>query len=94
MNKDDTQAARGFRQRAEAIRACFELLRQGLLGADGYRGFGDTFEQCVGGMVSERCGGSPSATNLEDGVRRKTGGTIGADVSLKVAAPHSISLPR
>jgi hypothetical protein len=25
---------------------------------DGYRGFGKTFQQCVLGEVSERCGGS------------------------------------
>jgi hypothetical protein len=37
------------------------LIRNKQLGTDAYRGRGKTFQQCVLGMVTERCGGSPTA---------------------------------
>jgi hypothetical protein len=41
-----------------AIRHCNELMANKKIGKDGYRGFGKSFQQCVLGEVSERCGGS------------------------------------
>jgi hypothetical protein len=46
---------------AEALRDCWELLRRKQLGKGDNRGSGRTFEKCVLGRVSERCGGSPTA---------------------------------
>jgi hypothetical protein len=46
---------------ADAQRFCRELLMDGKLGTEGYRGFGETFEQCVRGQVSAECGGNPTA---------------------------------
>lgn len=43
---------------AQAIERCTELIGNKRMGKDGYRGFGRSFQQCVLGMVSERCGGS------------------------------------
>ncbi len=43
---------------ADAAKYCSDLMRKGLLGREGYRGQGRTFEQCVKGRVSQRCGGS------------------------------------
>jgi hypothetical protein len=41
-----------------AIKHCNELMANKKIGKDGYRGFGKSFQQCVLGEVSERCGGS------------------------------------
>jgi hypothetical protein len=41
-----------------AIKHCNELMANKKFGKDGYRGFGKSFQQCVLGEVSERCGGS------------------------------------
>lgn len=46
---------------AYAVKYCKDLIDQGLLGTDGYRGRGRTFQQCVLGLVSEACGGSSTA---------------------------------
>jgi hypothetical protein len=46
---------------ASAIKYCRDLIRQRLLGTDGHRGSGRTFQQCVLGRVSEACGGSSTA---------------------------------
>jgi hypothetical protein len=43
---------------AHALEYCHGLLDSKRMGKDGSRGFGNTFQQCVLGMVSERCGGS------------------------------------
>jgi hypothetical protein len=43
---------------ASARTFCRNLEVDGLLGTSGYKGFGKTFEQCVRGMVSARCGGN------------------------------------
>ena len=43
---------------AHALEHCQGLIDSKKMGRDGSRGFGDTFQQCVLGMVSERCGGS------------------------------------
>jgi len=43
---------------AHALDYCTKLITSGRLGADGYRGFGRTFQQCVLGLVREDCGGS------------------------------------
>jgi hypothetical protein len=45
-------------QWAYAIKYCRDLIDRRLLGADGYRGRGNTFQRCVLGQVSEACGGS------------------------------------
>ncbi len=50
---------------AEAEKFCRDLIKKGRLGADGYRGFGQTYEQCVRGQVSAECGGNPTAFDLE-----------------------------
>jgi hypothetical protein len=42
----------------QAIKHCNELMANKKIGKDGYRGFGKSFQQCVLGEVSERCGGS------------------------------------
>jgi hypothetical protein len=42
----------------QAIEHCTGLIGNKRMGKDGYRGFGRSFQQCVLGMVSERCGGS------------------------------------
>jgi len=42
-----------------AERRCDELLNSPSFGTSGRLGFGRSFEQCVRGMVSERCGGNP-----------------------------------
>jgi len=42
----------------QAIEHCNELIANKRIGTDGYRGFGKSFQQCVLGEVSERCGGS------------------------------------
>jgi len=41
-----------------ALDYCTKLMASGRMGADGSRGFGRTFQQCVLGMVREDCGGS------------------------------------
>jgi hypothetical protein len=41
-----------------AIEHCNGLIESKRMGKDGYRGFGKSFQQCVLGEVSERCGGS------------------------------------
>ena len=46
---------------AAAFRDCWELLRRKQLGRGDNRGSGRTFEKCVLGRVSERCGGNPTA---------------------------------
>jgi hypothetical protein len=46
---------------AAAFRDCWELLRRKQLGRGNNRGSGKTFEKCVLGRVSERCGGNPTA---------------------------------
>jgi hypothetical protein len=46
---------------AKATEYCYDLKRRGLLGADGYRGFGKSLNQCIRGMISEECGGNPTA---------------------------------
>jgi hypothetical protein len=46
---------------AAAMRDCWELLRSKQLGRGNNRGSGRTFEKCVLGRVSERCGGNPTA---------------------------------
>jgi hypothetical protein len=46
---------------AKANEYCYDLKRRGLLGANGYRGFGKGLSQCIRGMVSEECGGNPTA---------------------------------
>jgi hypothetical protein len=46
---------------AAALRDCYELLRSKQLGRGNNRGSGRTFEKCVLGRVSERCGGNPTA---------------------------------
>jgi hypothetical protein len=46
---------------AAALRDCYELLRSKQLGRGNNRGSGRTFEKCVMGRVSERCGGNPTA---------------------------------
>jgi len=46
-------------QWANAIAYCNKLLESGRLGTDEYRGKGRTFQQCVLGLVTEDCGGSP-----------------------------------
>lgn len=43
---------------AHALEYCHGLLDSKRMGKDGSRGFGNTFQQCILGMVSERCGGS------------------------------------
>ncbi|MEJ0064609.1 MAG: hypothetical protein WDM85_03610 [Caulobacteraceae bacterium] len=43
----------------DAEEYCARLAKQGLLGKDPYRGHGNSFEQCVRGQVSEKCGGNP-----------------------------------
>jgi hypothetical protein len=42
----------------QAIEYCNGLVKGKRMGEDGYRGFGRSFQQCVLGMVSARCGGS------------------------------------
>lgn len=44
---------------ATARARCSEFRDNGLLGSQGYLGFGRTYEQCVRGMVSAACGGNP-----------------------------------
>jgi len=39
---------------------CEQLDSKGLLGKDGYRGFGNTINQCIRGQVSAACGGNPT----------------------------------
>lgn len=46
-------------QWAHAFQYCGKLLASGKLGTDEYRGKGWTFQQCVRGLVTEDCGGSP-----------------------------------
>lgn len=48
-------------QWAHAIEYCSKLEKSGKLGADEYRGKGNVFLQCVLGMVTEDCGGSPTS---------------------------------
>jgi hypothetical protein len=43
---------------AYALDYCTKLITSGRMGADGYRNFGKTFQQCVLGLVREDCGGS------------------------------------
>jgi len=43
----------------EARRLCQQLVDSPSFGTRGRLGFGRTYDQCVSGMVSERCGGSP-----------------------------------
>jgi hypothetical protein len=43
---------------AEAIRKCREMMDDGRLGRDDYRGMGEFFYQCVMGHVSAGCGGN------------------------------------
>jgi len=43
---------------AHALQYCEQLIRSRQMGTDGRRGFGRSFQQCVLGMVSERCGGN------------------------------------
>jgi hypothetical protein len=43
---------------AHALSYCQKLIGRRLLGTDGYRGRGRTFQQCVLGLVSEACGGN------------------------------------
>lgn len=44
---------------AAAKKFCDDLRRRGKLGQDGYRGFGNTYQQCLMGQVSQDCGGNP-----------------------------------
>jgi hypothetical protein len=46
---------------AHAFKYCNDLLRKGLLGAEGHRGAGNSFHQFVMGQVREDCGGNPTA---------------------------------
>ena len=48
------------REWEEAREYCGDLRKAGKLGADGYRGMGITYEQCLRGQVSEACGGNPT----------------------------------
>jgi hypothetical protein len=43
---------------AHALDYCTKLITSGRMGADGHRGFGRTFQQCVLGMVRQDCGGN------------------------------------
>jgi hypothetical protein len=46
---------------ADALLYCWKLKERKQLGKGDNRGSGRTFEQCVRGRVTERCGGSPTA---------------------------------
>lgn len=60
----------------DAKRYCNDLDEKGLLDPDphgDYRGQGDTYEQCVRGQVSARCGGSPVSNEPGTWRRPKNG---------------------